>query len=71
MVKNEWGFIDHGTLKSGVSHKWFDEFSIFIEWFLHANTDGKFFVLMTSPIYFVSLTSTWCETTELVLKKSF
>ena len=25
IVKNDQGFIDHGTLKSGVSHKWFDE----------------------------------------------
>ena len=71
MVKNEWGFIDHGTLKLGVSHKWFDEFSIFIEWFMHANTDGTIFVLMTSPIYFVSLTSKWWGTTAVVLKKSF
>ena len=28
MVKNWRGLIDHGTLKSGVSHKSFDEFSI-------------------------------------------
>ena len=25
IMKNEWGFLDHWTLKSGVSHKWFDE----------------------------------------------
>ena len=34
MVKNGQGLIDHGTLKSGVSHKWFDELSRSIEWFL-------------------------------------
>ena len=30
-VKNELGLIDHGTLKSSVSHKRFDELSILIE----------------------------------------
>ena len=57
MVKNEWGLIDHGTLKSGVSHKLFDELSILIEWFLHADSDGVIFGLMVSSVYFVSLTS--------------
>ena len=41
MVKNVQGLIDHGTLESGVSHKWFDEFGRLIEWFVHADTDGK------------------------------
>ena len=27
MLKNGWDFLDHGTLKSGVSHIWFDELS--------------------------------------------
>ena len=31
IIKNGWGFRDHGTLKSGVSHKWFDELSRLIE----------------------------------------
>ena len=43
MVKNRWGFTDHGTLKPGVSHKWFDELSRLIEWFLHADSDGIIF----------------------------
>ena len=30
---------DHGTLKSGVSHKWFDELSKLVEWFLHVDSD--------------------------------
>ena len=59
MVKNEWGILDKGTLKSGVSHKWFDELSMLIKWFLHADTDGIILGLMASPIYFVSLTSKW------------
>ena len=40
MVKNEWDLLDHGTLKSGVSRKWFDELSILIEWFLPSDSDG-------------------------------
>ena len=40
IVKNEWGLIDHGTLKSGASHKWFDKLSRLIEWFLHADSDS-------------------------------
>ena len=27
-----------GTLKPGTSHKWFDELSRLIEWFLHADS---------------------------------
>ena len=48
MVKNEWGLIDHGALKLGVFHKWFDELSIVIEWFLHADSDGIIFSLMAN-----------------------
>ena len=45
MVKNGRGRIDHGALKSGVSHKSFDELSRLIEWFLHADNDGIIFGL--------------------------
>ena len=45
MVKNGWGLTDHGTPRSGLSHKWLDEFSRLIEWFLYANTDGVLFDL--------------------------
>ena len=41
MFNNGWCLIDHGTLKSSISHKWFDESSRLIEWFLHADSDGK------------------------------
>ena len=71
MVKNEWGCIDHGTVISGVSHKWFDELSVLTEWFLHADSDGINLCLMASPIYFVSLTSKWWGTTAVVLTQSF
>ena len=37
MVKNEWGFIDHLTPRSVVSHKWYDELSRLIEWFFDAD----------------------------------
>ena len=48
VVKNGRGLIDYRTLKSGVSHKWFDELSRFIEWFLHVDSDGIIFVLMAN-----------------------
>ena len=35
------GLIDHGTLGSGVSHKWLDKLSRLIEWFVHADSDGS------------------------------
>ena len=47
-VKNELGLIDHGTLKSSVSHKCFDELSILIEWFLYASIDEIIFGLMAN-----------------------
>ena len=47
IVKNEWGLIDHRALKSGVSHKWFDELSRLTEGFLHVDSDGIIFGLMT------------------------
>ena len=45
MVKNGRGLINPGTLKSGVSHKWFEELDRFIKWFLHADSDGIIFGL--------------------------
>ena len=39
MLKNGQNLLDHETLKSGVSHKWFDESSRLIEWFWHADSD--------------------------------
>ena len=49
MAKNGRGLLEHGTLKSGVSHKWFDELSILIEWFLCAHfSDGIIIGLNTN-----------------------
>ena len=46
MVKNGQDLLDHRTLKSSVSFKWFDGFSRLIyEWFLHADSDGIILVL--------------------------
>ena len=43
MVRNGQGLLDLETLKSGVSHKWWDEWSRLFEWFLHTVSDGLFF----------------------------
>ena len=48
IVKDGWGLIDHGTFKSGVSHKWFDELSSLIGWFFYVYSDGIIFGLMTN-----------------------
>ena len=41
IVKNGQGLIDHRTFQSGVSDKWFDQLSRLIEWFVHADSDGR------------------------------
>ena len=46
--QSECGLIDHGTLKSGVSHKWFDELSRFFERFLHVDSGGIIFGFTTN-----------------------
>ena len=48
IVKNAWGHIDHGTLKSGVSHKLFDELRRLIERFFHVDSDGIIFGFTTN-----------------------
>ena len=53
MIKNRWGFRDHGTLKLGVSHKWFDELCRLIEWFLWTDSFGVVFGL-TSNLFCIS-----------------
>ena len=41
MVKIRLDLLDHGTQKTGVSHKWFDESSSLIKLLLHADfSDG-------------------------------
>ena len=39
--ENGQGLIDHGTLESGVSDKWFDKLSRLIEWCVHTDSDGR------------------------------
>ena len=55
------GFRNHGTLKSGASHKWFDELSRLIKWFF---SDEMIFgltsiLLCIFDIYFVLIISMW------------
>ena len=45
------GLIDHGTLKSGVCHKWFDELSRLIQWVVLADSDGIVFDLTASLLF--------------------
>ena len=45
MVKTEGVAIDHGILKSVVSHKLFDKLSTLTEWLLHVNGDAMKFGL--------------------------
>ena len=51
MVKSRQGFIDHETLKSGLSHKWFYELSRLTEWFLHADNDAIVFRLTDNLLW--------------------
>ena len=39
MLKNGWNLLDHRTLKSGVSQKWFDGSSRLMGSFLHADSE--------------------------------
>ena len=48
MVKNGWGLKGHRSLKSGVSHKWFDKLRRLIERFLDVDSDGGVFDLMAN-----------------------
>ena len=48
MISNGQDLIYHGTFKSVVSFKWFDEFSRSIEWILHPNSNGMIFGLKNS-----------------------
>ena len=48
MLKTVWDLSDNGNIKSGVSHKWFDDPSRLIEWFLHAVSDWIIFGLTTN-----------------------
>ena len=72
MHKNGWNLLDHGTLKSGVSHKWFDGLSKLTEWFLHADSNWTIFGLTTNllcvlDIYWVSTAVVLVENDVLLL----
>ena len=55
------------TLKSGTSHKWFDESSRLTEWFLHGESDGIVFGLTSSLLCIFDIC--WVST-EVVLAKN-
>ena len=40
MLENGRGLLDHETVKSDVSHKWFDALIRLTGWFFHADSDG-------------------------------
>ena len=61
LAKNGWGPIDQEILKSGVSHKWFDELRRLTERFLHVNRDARMF----------SLTFKFCGIPAVVHSQSF
>ena len=65
MIKNGQDLLDHWTLKSGVSHKCFDELSRLVIRFLHADSDLIIFDLTTNllcifDIFWVSTASCTC-----------
>ena len=66
IVKNGQGLIDHGTFQSGVSDKWFDQLSRLIEWFVHADSDGRNNVWFDCQSTFC-LTFKCCGTIAVVL----
>ena len=66
MIKNGKDLLDHGTLKSGVSHKWFDELSRLVEWFLLVDGDWIIFGLTTN--IFGIFDMCWMSTAVLLIK---
>ena len=46
-----WSKKDQLTYDSGVTHKWFDELSRLIAWFLHADSDVVIFGLTASLLH--------------------
>ena len=59
-------FRSYETLKSGASHKWFDELSRLIEWFLHGDSDWIIFGLTTSLLYIFDIC--WVSTGVVLVK---
>ena len=55
-----------GTLKSGASHKWFDESSRLTGWFLHGDSDWIIFCLTTSLLCISE--NCWMSTAVVLVK---
>ena len=48
IIKNGWGLLDHRTVKSGVSHKWFENRIDWMNGFLYADSNWIIFGLTTN-----------------------
>ena len=66
MLKNGQDLLYHGTLKSAVSHKWFDRSSRLIEWFSHADRDSVIFGLITNLLGIFKIY--WMSTAVVLVK---
>ena len=60
-------FRSYGTVKLGASHKWLNESSRLIEWFLHNDCDRVIFGLTTSPLCIFDI---YCMSNAVVLMKN-
>ena len=66
MLKNEQDLLDPGTVKSGVSHKWFGELTRLTEWFLHAGS-GWIIVGLTINLFCI-FDICWVSTAVEIVK---
>ena len=66
MLKNRQDLLYHGTIKSGVSHKWFGESSRLVEWFFHADSDWIIFGLTTNLLGIFNMR--WMSTTVVLFR---
>ena len=69
MLKNGRDLLDQGTLKSCVSHKWFDELRRLIEWFLYADSDQITFGLTTNLLCVLDIS--WVSTAVVLVEDDF
>ena len=60
--------LDHGTLKSGVYHKWFYELNSLIGWFLHGDSDWVIFGLTTNLLCFFDIS--WMPAAVVLIKNA-
>ena len=61
-------FSSYETLKSDASHKWFDELSGLIKWFLHGDSDWIIFGLTTTLLCMFEIC--WVSTAVVLVKNN-